>query len=288
MESLTEKINKYITESNVRRPKELLTGKRYLKDDMVYHIGKYIKAPHDFEKKLYNVITKQELKKTYYGLICVENDRELPKFIDGLTELLECTVLEYERENQISIDADINWFKVTFFAGLWDEIQKYNHSRIGRQNLIEDQVKVTPYDLIKRGYDVIHEKYAVRRNTGHYTRKKNIKIPGSQYFRLNDNKTYEILTEDISDLLRLFSLEKIDNEYHDFISKELHKKLNSVNDNVLRIATLLYGENLVNKYKDLEQNNLIGNQNNSKKPKKEKPRDISELPLFKDLFKDLH
>ncbi len=273
--SLVEKIKEYVTHSDVTRPRNLLYMRRYYKGEMVHSITRHLKSGPNFTLKLYNGITKQEMKKAYYGILCVNDHTDFPAFVDDLSRLTEKTFEEYKIKTNKNLDFDLNWFKVTFFAGLWEKIVDYNNPE--KRSLTKEKVLecITPYDLIKRGYDTIQGIYAIRRNKGEYTRKEYLKIPGSQFFNRSKGTTYEILSHDISELIDLFSLSE---KYQDSkIKEDICQKLNEVNNNTLEIMSLLYGEEVVNNYKNLNVSRQT--------KKKRKPKDISELPLFRSLFK---
>ncbi|MDN5327922.1 MAG: hypothetical protein PWP03_560 [Candidatus Woesearchaeota archaeon] len=268
MTGLVDKIEEYFKIAETNRPKELLSGNSYLKDKLTYWISRYIHAENNFEKKLYNTVPKQELKKCYYGILSINFDKKFTRFVKDLTTLLEKTLEEYKQYTSKNIDFDTDWFKVAFFTGFWEEAREYK----SKYNPIKEEPNnITPYDLIKKGYDVMHSLYAKRRAIGKYKRKEVIKIPGSQFFRKTENK-YEILTPELAELIDLFSevregnKEKINALYH---------QLSRVNQNAFEIANLLYNEIPKN------INETVINQKS-----KNVINDIYKLPLFNKLAEE--
>lgn len=277
MDGLVDKIEEYIINADPRTPRDVLTGNRYLKDDLVNNLSRCLNTDPSFAKNLYTSVNKSELKKPYYAILCVYNDREFNDFIGNLEELLNRTLEEYKETNH---DPKINtdWFKLTFFAGLWGRISgQKEETKESNKELKKDEWIYNPYTIIKEGYNLIHRKNAIKNNTGEYHQKGVKKLPGSQLFRLDSDKKYKIITKPIEEIINLINAERKSAKYEkENLREEISEKLKETSENQERILELLYGKKNINSYKQT---------NSGFYTKNIKQQNYTQMPLFPE-FKE--
>jgi len=120
-----------------------------LLDSIINNINQYAPTEPKFKSNLNSTLNKDEAKKVYYGLVCMEGyDSYLSKVMTKLTD----------------------WEKVCFFAGVWGK-RKMEGIRS------KDSLEIVG-DYIKAGYDLLHKKHMINYAVGVY--KRSLKIPGSQ------------------------------------------------------------------------------------------------------------
>ncbi|MDN5317007.1 MAG: peptide/nickel transport system ATP-binding protein, partial [Thermoanaerobacterium sp.] len=127
-------------------------------------------------------------------------------------------------ETNHSADINPDWFKLTFFAGLWGRISgQKEEAKESNKELEENEWSYNPYTIIKEGYNLIHRKNAIKNNTGEYHQKSAKKLPGSQLFRLDSDKKYKIITKQIDEIINL--IEDVMKEHVSGINKNEIKKI---------------------------------------------------------------
>jgi|GEM_PF-5511176 len=251
MDGLVDKIEGYIRNADPKTPRNVLTGNKYLKDELVNNLSRYLNADSSFAQNLYTSVNKEELKRPYYAILCVHNDKDFNDFVDNLEELLNRTLEEYNKETGHSADINPDWFKLTFFAGLWGRISgQKEEAKESNKELEENEWSYNPYTIIKEGYNLIHRKNAIKNNTGEYHQKSAKKLPGSQLFRLDSDKKYKIITKQIDEIINLIEEERKSATYEkENLREEISEKLKETSQNQESILELLYGKKNINSYK---------------------------------------
>lgn len=134
----------------------------YLKYDLIdaiiNNINQYAPTEPRFKSNLNSTLNKDEAKRIYYGLVCIEGyDSDLSKVMTKL----------------------IDWERVCFFAGVWNK-----RAMIGIRS--KDLPKIIE-EYIKAGYNLLHKKHMIKYSIKEY--KRPLKIPHSQnYYKKKDNK----------------------------------------------------------------------------------------------------
>ncbi|MDI3474241.1 MAG: hypothetical protein PWR30_564 [Candidatus Woesearchaeota archaeon] len=278
MDGLVDKIEEYIRNADPKTPRDVLTGNRYLKDELVNDLSRYLNTDPSFAKNLYTSVNKSELKKPYYAILCVYNDREFNDFIENLEELLDKTIEEYNKETNHDSKINTDWFKLTFFAGLWGRISgQKEEAKEPNKELKRDEWTYNPYTIIKEGYNLIHKKNAIKNNKGEYHQKDAKKLPGSQLFRLDSDKKYKIITPQIEEIINLIESERKSAKYEkENLREEISEKLKETSESQERILELLYGKKSINSYKQANSGFYTINT---------KQQNYTQMPLFPE-FKE--
>jgi len=137
-----------------------------LVDAIIDNINQYASTEPKFKSNLNSTLNKDEAKRVFYGLVCIESyDSGLSKVIAKLTD----------------------WEKVCFFAGVWDKREMEDINSKYFVSIVKD--------YIKAGYDLLNKKHMIHYNEGDY--KRPIKIPGSQdYHKKQGNNEKKQLSFD--------------------------------------------------------------------------------------------
>ena len=152
LENIRDSLANTLRQADYSRPSRVLSdGYRYLKYDLVDYLKNDGELEQDFGTKLYRTINKPELKRAYYGMLALPT--RIPKEI---TEKLN------------------GWERVMFYAGVWFSRGNFDFSKPLPELITE---------LIKKGYDGIHEMHMIKYRQGVYGRP--LKIPNSQNYRKN-------------------------------------------------------------------------------------------------------
>ncbi len=129
-------------------------------DAIIDNINQYASTQPKFKSNLNSTLNKDEAKRVFYGLVCMESyNSDLSKVISKLTD----------------------WEKVCFFAGVWNKREMKDINSKYFVNIVKD--------YIKAGYDLLNKKHMIHYNEGEY--KRPIKIPGSQDYhkkQINNEK----------------------------------------------------------------------------------------------------
>ena len=219
LRDLKDSLASSLRSADYGRPSRILSGgHRYTKHDLVDYLREDGELEQDFDAKLYRAINKTEMKRIYYGVLCL--NRRIPKEI---TERLD------------------GWERVMLYAGIW-----FNQGKFDYLAPLPELVQ----ELIKKGYDGLHQMHMVKYHQGSYRRP--LKIPGSQDYR-KDGKVVGNIKSRRVDLPYLLNLMSLEGEVSgtpegEDISERIAVMFDSCSDEELRRLTELCGASKLGEY----------------------------------------
>ncbi len=172
-------------------PSNVLSGFSYLKYDLENILKSYL----DIDKSI-SYINKDELKQPLYGVISCEDIKkdkrgfyksrrhELQKRYNNISSQVcdfrgdSSSYLRDVVKNSLS-----DWEKLMFYSGIW----RANFDDI---NIKNSDFKENLKNIIKRGYNNIHQKHMIKYNKNDYKRK--LKVPKSQNYRVDSKNDIDL------------------------------------------------------------------------------------------------